>query len=530
MDHLARLKSGIANWNQWREKHPKESCDLVGQDLSGGYFFEGNFQGVSFKGAILKRACFIGADLREADLSHADLRGAYLGDANLRGADLSHANCEGTNLARVDLQHTNLQGTRFSSANSSLAQEGTLAASHQREQHSTKSQTKAQTAVALETHEPAQAIAQRSAPQSRGARLNLSPVAWAGAIAAGLAVVIGLPLAFTQQNTQNNIAQNDTGTEPQPVAQSELVEDTQPVTQLELTQFLDSAGQVWAVTTHTESDGDARVIGGGKDGLIEIWDRQTGKMVRTLAGHTDTVRSLAIAESGQRLVSGSGDGIKVWQPETGELIYSIPTGQNGGPTFMRSPVWSVAISPDEKTFVSSDYDGYIAVWDLASGEMRYDIHTDSTVWSVAIAPDGQSFVSGSTDGIVRQWDLQSGQLLQTFTGHRDAVRAVAIAPDGKTLASGSWDGSIKLWDLATGELQTTLNGHDGRVVSIAISPDGNTLASGSTDNTLKLWDLPSGTLTKNLDNNSNWVLAVAFALEEEMLVSGGKDRTIKVWQ
>lgn len=509
MNHLTLLNSGIANWNQWRAKNPKASCDLAGQNLSGGYFFEGNFREVNLQNATLHRACFIGADLRDADLRHADLSGAYLGDANLQGANLSHANCEGTDLARVDLERTNLKGARFSPENIDLAQDH----------------------VGVSAHVP-----ETAAPQSRfGAESGLSRVAWVS-IAAGLALIVGLPFAFTQSNIawdntpQNNTAQRDLDGESQPVAQSELVKGSQVVVPLELTQFLDSAGQVWAVTTHTEANGDPLVISGGKSGLIEIWDQQTGETVRTLAGHTDTIRSLAIAKSGQWLVSGSGDGIKVWQPETGELIYSLPLAKNGGLEFMRSPVWSVAISPDEKTFVSSDYDGHIVAWDLETGEQRYHIPTDSTVWSVAIAPDGKSFVSGSSDGSARQWDLQSGQLLKTLEGHRDAVRAVTISPDGKTVASGSWDSSIKIWDLATGELQTTLNGHEGRVVSIAISPDGRTLASGSTDNTLKLWDLPSGTLKENLDNNSNWILSVAFAPEETILVSGGKDRTIKVWQ
>ncbi|MGB3293627.1 MAG: pentapeptide repeat-containing protein [Phormidesmis sp.] len=531
MNHLTLLKSGIADWNQWRAKHPKASCNLAGQDLSGGYFFEGNFRRVNLQGANLRRACFIGADLRDANLSHTDLSGAYLGDANLQGANLSHANCEGTNLTRVNLQQTNLQGTRFSAENIGLAQGRVTASSQQSSSQVADGQSaNSRTAIALRARQHAP---ESVSSQPRGAKLGLGWVAWVS-IAAGLVLAIGLPFAFTRSNAtqndppQNRTAQRDTDQDAQP--DTSLVADAKPVAPLKLTQFLDSADQVWAVTTHTQENGDSLVISGGKDGLIEIWDRQTGETIRTLTGHTDTIRSLSVSKSGQWLVSGSGDGIKVWQPQTGELIHSLPLRKNGGPMFMQSPIWSVAISPDEKTFVSSAYDGHIIVWNLAEGKQNYILHIDSTVWSVAIAPDGQSFVTGSSDGTIRQWDLSSGELLQTFSGHSDAVRAVAISPDGETLASGSWDSSIKIWNLATGNLRTTLNGHEGRVVSIAISSDGNTLASGGTDNTLKLWNLTSGQLTKNLDNNSKWILAVDFALEERTLVSGGKDRTIKVWQ
>ena len=531
MDSLTRLKSGIANWNQWRERNPRATCDLTNQDLSNGYFFEGNFRQVNFQGAKLRRACLIGADLREADLSHADLSGAYLGDANLQGADLSHANCEGIDLTGVDLQQTNLQGTRFSAGTPHRTQ-----ASAEVGQPQAAGYSKSQTA----TLEPPN-LKQKSPPPGPrfGANFKLSRANW-GLIVVGLALIAGLPLAFNQSDVAQSGAALDTpasdavtqrslNEEPQPDGQP-VVEEAQPAAPFELTQSLDSASQVWAVTTYTPKEGNLLIISGGDDGLIEIRDRQTGEIVRTLTGHVDMVRSLAIANSGQWLVSSSGDGIKVWQPETGELIHDLPLEKNGGLAFMNSPIWSVAISPDEKTFISGNYDGHIMVWDLATGKRRYTFPTDSVVWSVAIAPNGQSFVTGSGDGSARQWNLASGELLQTFSGHRDAVRAVAISPDGRTLASGSWDSSIRLWDLATGEYRTTLNSHGDRVVSVAISLDSSTLASGSIDNTLRLWDLPSGTLTRNLDNSTDWVLTVDFALDEQVLVSGGKDRTIKVWQ
>ena len=531
MDPLTRLESGITNWNQWRAKNPRATCDLANQDLSNGYFFEGNFRRVNFRGATLRRACLIGADLRDADLRHADLSGAYLGDANLQGADLSYANCEGIELTGVDLQQTNLRGARFSAGTPNRAQASAEVGQPQAAEYS-----KGQTAT-LESPR-----AKQKSPHSSprfGAHFKLSRAAW-GSIAIGLALIVGLPLTFNQSDVAQSDAASDipaSGSvpqqgldgEPQLAAQPEAKE-AEPAAPFELTQSLDSTSQVWAVATYTPKEGNPLVISGGDDGLITIWDRQTGEVVRTLAGHTDMIRSLAIANSGQWLVSSSGDGIKVWQPETGALIHDLPLEKNGGLALMNSPVWSVAISPDEKTFVSGNYDGHIMVWDLVTGERRYTFPTDSVVWSVAIAPNGQSFVTGSGDGSARQWNLASGELLQTFGGHRDAVRAVAISPDGRTLASGSWDSSIRLWNLATGEYRTTLSSHEDRVVSVAISPDSSTLASGSIDNTLRLWDLPSGTLTRNLDNSTDWVLTVDFALGEQVLVSGGKDRTIKVWQ
>ncbi|MEL6455348.1 MAG: WD40 repeat domain-containing protein [Cyanobacteria bacterium J06623_5] len=307
-----------------------------------------------------------------------------------------------------------------------------------------------------------------------------------------------------------------------PIVEAAQVVSPPAVLDLSLAQSMDGSSQVWSLATHTQQDGRSLLIGGGKDGQIEIWDRESGQMLQTLPGHNDTVRTLAVAPSGEWLVSGSGDGLKVWQLETGLLMHSIPCGHG--------PIWSVSISPDGETFVSGDSDGNVSTWRLQDGRLLRNVNIGVPVWSVAVGPEGASFVSGSSDRTIRQWDLATGEMLRTFDGHEDAVRSVAISPDGRTLASGSWDKTIKLWDLASGELKKTLSGHEDRVVALAISPDGKSLASGSVDNTLKLWDLQTQTLTKTLEESISWILAVAFDSLEPTLVSAGKDQRLRVWQ
>ncbi|MEL6854211.1 MAG: pentapeptide repeat-containing protein [Cyanobacteria bacterium J06607_13] len=103
MDCLTLIKEDIEKWNRWRSARTDESISLAGQDLSHGYFFEGNFSGVDLSGANLRRACLIGADFSGANLSGADLREAYLGDANFYNANIRDANLTGAHLDRVDL-------------------------------------------------------------------------------------------------------------------------------------------------------------------------------------------------------------------------------------------------------------------------------------------------------------------------------------------------------------------------------------------------------------------------------------------
>ena len=306
-------------------------------------------------------------------------------------------------------------------------------------------------------------------------------------------------------------------TEPRPPVEP-VVNGSMP--QWTLAQTFQGDSPIWTVMANTQDGGPSLVIGGEANGHINVWNRKTGDRIHRLVGHGDAVRALAISDAGHWLVSGGGDGLKVWRLETGELLYGLPVSD--------SPIWSVTLSPDNRTLVGGDYAGNIMVWDFSTGERLYSNNVGGPVWALQVTPDGKSLFSGSSDRTVRQWDIATGTLLQEFTGHTDAVRTLAISPDGQTLASGSWDSTIKLWDIATGAVQATLSGHSDRVVALAVSADGKTLASGSVDNTLKLWDLTHRELIQTLANTGGWILSTDF--DGQTLISGGKEQPVKVWQ
>src|SRR5260370_461589 len=119
--------------------------------------------------------------------------------------------------------------------------------------------------------------------------------------------------------------------------------------------------------------------------LLRLLKRPTGEaasaLLRTLAGHTNTVRSVCFSPDGQRLASGSGDQtVRVWDAATGQQVLSL-TGHTGG------------------------------------------------VRSVGFSPDGKRIVSGSEDLTVKVWDAQTGQQTLSLTGHTHNVESVCFSPD-----------------------------------------------------------------------------------------------------
>ena len=116
MSSLGLLKQDILLWNQWRAMHDGEPCPLPRQNLSNGYFFEGNFSNVDLSGTVFTGACLVGANFQGANLQDANLQNANLQGANFQGANLRGANLKGAYLDKANLDDADVRGADFSQA------------------------------------------------------------------------------------------------------------------------------------------------------------------------------------------------------------------------------------------------------------------------------------------------------------------------------------------------------------------------------------------------------------------------------
>jgi WD40 repeat protein len=71
---------------------------------------------------------------------------------------------------------------------------------------------------------------------------------------------------------------------------------------------------------------------------------------------------------------------------------------------------------------------------------------ESYTFSVAVSPDSRTFLTGSMDNTARLWDLQ-GNVIQVFKGQEGYITSLAFSPDGKSILTGSFDETARLWEI-----------------------------------------------------------------------------------
>jgi WD40 repeat protein len=253
------------------------------------------------------------------------------------------------------------------------------------------------------------------------------------------------------------------------------------------------------------ADGKRALTGSG-DHTLRLWDVESGKELRTFAGHTHTVWDVAFSPNGKKALSGCSDGTaRLWEVDSGKELLVLEAHKDGR-------AWTVAFTSDGKQAVTGSgnlldqkptTEAYLRLWDLATGKevRQFKGHTKD-IRRVAISPDGKQLLSGSFDGTMRLWDIQTGKEIKRFDGPGHFVESVAFTPDGKRAVcsygprnrekvyEGDPSCSLRIWDLATGKELKQIKGHIGPILALAISGDGRFIVSGSADATMRLWQLP----------------------------------------
>ncbi len=174
---------------------------------------------------------------------------------------------------------------------------------------------------------------------------------------------------------------------------------------------------------------------------IDFWDVSTWTQTGLL--QTGTVLQIGVSGDGTLMASTPGRySIRVWNFDDSIWLPTIHTSFTGA-------VNKTAFSPIELKLATGHYDGLIAIWDMQTGALLFELGSDGVIESLAFSPDGRLLASGNSfeNGEISIWDAQSGVLLRELEGHQKGVSNLAFSPDGRLIISASYDGTLRSWGI-----------------------------------------------------------------------------------
>ena len=225
----------------------------------------------------------------------------------------------------------------------------------------------------------------------------------------------------------------------------------------------------------------SKLVTGGYDTTVRVWNLFHKKQESVLCGHTGTVYCLAISRNGNYIFSGSFDAtIRMWDVcEKREVFLK---------TEHKSAVYAICIVESRFIIVSGDKNGEIIGSRFNSSEVFFKFSTSSMVWAIILSNNQDNFLS-CTNTEIRIFSIEPGTELKKLRGHADSVCCASLTSDEQMLVSGSSDKTIIIWDLSCLVPIRRLFGHTGKVLSLAICQNDQYIVSGSQDKTVRVWSI-----------------------------------------
>jgi len=234
------------------------------------------------------------------------------------------------------------------------------------------------------------------------------------------------------------------------------------------------------------------------NGLVKIFDAITGEALQTLSGHEGVLLESQWRRVDQAMWSPKSDlvavissvdnNVIVYQADTGEALYTIPSGSEDSEIRLGS--WS----PSGDRFITRGLGG-ANVYEAATGRQLLDLSIPQTFCVRALwSPDGLKILTIDNVESATVWDAESGQELVRI---KDVVFVLQgdLSPSGDIAAIADADGFVNLWDVVTGQVVHKLPGTFGYATWVQFSPDGEQILAFGDDNTINILDLTEASLS-----------------------------------
>lgn len=260
---------------------------------------------------------------------------------------------------------------------------------------------------------------------------------------------------------------------------------------------------------------------GAADHSLRVWDLAKGSHVRHLYnknfGHKEWVTCCSFLQD-QRIISGGMDGMLcLWDRKA--VRCDNLTEHTGS--------ISALMVDNNDIAISASYDKSLIVWDLY--RLRPLINLPSTAPVTCFVWNNSLVVSGERDGKVLFWDINTGKNFYTMGCHSGAIHKLCFSVDGGTnnfLASCGKDGKVSVCDLRDNNCVFSKQLHRG-AANVVAGTLSNTLITASADGVIHVLDMYMG-FQERLSMKANSAILCGEVLQN-LFVAGCGDGNLIVY-
>ena len=281
-----------------------------------------------------------------------------------------------------------------------------------------------------------------------------------------------------------------------------------------------------------------RIVTGGADGKVKVWNAATGALATTACYFPGTeVPHVDVRPDGRQLIAAARDGAFCGV----DLDPERPAGallEEGRPYrvgFLKyvlggERILTAGLPPADHTRVS--------VWSSRSFARIHDYDDESLECGgqPSVSPTGTRVLTVGTDEVARIWDTTHVRLVTTLAGKVGERSCAAFSLDGRRIVTAPWDGVPTVWDATSGlrvadflpdEISDAHSRATQSTWNLAWSPDGRTIATAFDSATVILWNAETGRVSTTLDGATG-VQVLSFSPQGDLVLTAG-DSGARLW-
>jgi WD40 repeat protein len=240
---------------------------------------------------------------------------------------------------------------------------------------------------------------------------------------------------------------------------------------------------------------------------IRIWDVRTGEIVNALSGPDNDITNFSFSADGRYMVGAAGGSAWIWDLRPGAIpdeLELYPVELKDNLNIYPRKVTAVGLSPNDNIFGVGTSEHTLNLYDRGTKKIIRELKGHSaSIRDLIFSPNGQYLISVDQDGYLILWDVASGKLLADLHDYSGPIYGLLYQLDGDLSV---WEeGTTWEIDPANAQIQHITNIESNGSI-LAASPAGDLLAVYEPF-TVSLLDAQSGKFIQELEGEAEdpWV-------------------------